>query len=133
MIPTPDQFLAKLAASPADAAAFDRATQRERPHCRTRHEAIIDTLAAVNATIAETQAIKAKLAASKAKLAALEKAKVTNQRLLASLAAAKQARRTTAKPSGKPTIRQQYNAIATPEGREKFRAANWDALYNSPK
>ena len=34
---------------------------------------------------------------------------------------------------GSLTIREQYNAIATPEGREKFRAANWDALLSSPK
>lgn len=34
---------------------------------------------------------------------------------------------------GSLTIREQYNALATPEAREKFRAAHWDALVNSPK
>jgi hypothetical protein len=74
-LPTPEQFLAKLAASPTDAAAFDAATRRERPHCKTRREAVAATLSAVKATLAESAAMKAKLAASKNKLAALESAR----------------------------------------------------------
>jgi hypothetical protein len=74
-LPTPEQFLAKLAASPTDAAAFDAATRRERPHCKTRREAVAATLSVVKATLAESAAMKAKLAASKNKLAALESAR----------------------------------------------------------
>ncbi len=74
-LPTPEQFLAKLTASPTDAAAFDAATRRERPHCKTRREAVAATLSAVKATLAESAAMKAKLAASKNKLAALETAR----------------------------------------------------------
>jgi hypothetical protein len=138
-LPSPQEFLDKLAASPADAAAFDRATQRERPG-KTRREAVAACHALAVATFTEIEANKRKLIAARQKITALEKAKATNQRLRASLAAskvllaAKQARRITAKPAAKaPTIRQQYNAITTPEAREKFRAANWSALLSSPK
>ena len=65
---------------------------------------------------------KHKLIAARAKIAALEAARKS----------APVATRPAARPA-KPTIREQYNAIATPEGREKFRAANWDALLSSPK
>ena len=137
-LPSPQEFLDKLAASPADAAAFDRATQRERPG-KSRREAVAACHALAVATFTEIEANKRKLIAARQRIAALEQAKLTNERLRASLAAtkvlvaAKQARRITAKPTGKPTIREQYNAITTPEGREKFRAANWEALYNSSK
>jgi hypothetical protein len=137
-LPTPDQFLAKLTADPQAAADFDRATQRERPG-KTRREAVEACHRLATTTLAEIELNKSKLALARQKVAALEQAKLTNARLRASLAAtkvlvaAKQARRITAKPTGKPTIREQYNAITTPEGREKFRAANWEALYNSSK
>jgi chromosome segregation ATPase len=85
-LPTVDQFLAKLAANPADAAEFDEHTRRERPHCKTRREAVEATLAAVQATLAENQAAKATLDAKKAKQAALETARVTHARLTAELA-----------------------------------------------
>ena len=106
---------------------------------KSRTEAAQAMLNVVTATQSENASRRNLLAARKAKIVALEAAKVANQRLRASLAAskalvaAKQARRTTAKPSGKPTIRQQYNALATPEARQKFRAANWSALLSSPK
>ena len=87
-LPSPDQFLAKLAADPAAAAAFDRATQRDTPG-RSRKDAVVATLAAVTATITANAALKAQVAASKAKLAALETAKITNARLKSSLAIAR--------------------------------------------
>jgi hypothetical protein len=80
-LPTPEEFLARLAASPTDAAAFDEATHRERPHCKTRREAVVATLSAVKATLADNAAMKAKLAASKNKLVALETARATAARL----------------------------------------------------
>jgi hypothetical protein len=136
MIPTVTQALERLQQNPREAAQFDACS----PPGTTRREAVVATLAAFAAKRAENEAMRAKLLAARQKVAAFEKAKATNQRLRASLAAskvllaAKQARRITAKPAAKaPTIRQQYNAITTPEGREKFRAANWDALYNSAK
>ena len=119
MIPTLAQALERLQQNPREAAQFDACS----PPGTTRREAVIATLAAFAAKRAENAAMRAKLVAARQKIAALEKAKVTNQRLWASLAAskalvaAKQARRTTAKPSGKLTIRQQYNAIATPDMR----------------
>ena len=97
-LPSPDQFLAKLAADPAAAAAFDRATQRDTPG-RSRKDAVVATLAAVTATITANAALKAQVAASKAKLAALETAKITNARLKSSLAIA---RGKLAKPSPAP-------------------------------
>jgi hypothetical protein len=69
-LPTVNQFLAKLEASPADAAEFDRYAGG-----RTRRQAVEATLAAVKATLAENEASKAKLAATKAKQAALEAAR----------------------------------------------------------
>jgi hypothetical protein len=76
-LPTPDQFLAKLEASPADAAAFDKLAGG-----KTRRQAVEDTLAAVTATITATAALKAQVAASKAKLAALEAAKLSQSNLM---------------------------------------------------
>jgi hypothetical protein len=69
-LPTPQEFLAKLEASPADAAAFDKLAGG-----KTRREAVEDTLAAVSATITAAAALKAQVAASKAKIAALETAR----------------------------------------------------------
>ncbi len=69
-LPSPQEFLAKLAASPADAAVFDKLAGG-----KTRREAVEATLAAVTATITATAALKAQVAASKAKLAALEAAR----------------------------------------------------------
>jgi hypothetical protein len=134
MIPTVTQALERLQQNPREAARFDA----NNPG-KTRRAAVEATLAAFAAKRAENEAMRAKLVAARQKIAALETAKLANERLRASLAAskvlvaAKQARRITAKPTGKLTIRQQYNAITTPEGREKFRAANWSALLSSPK
>jgi hypothetical protein len=72
MLPTPQEFLNRLAANPADAAEFDRYAQG-----RTRAQAVEDTLTAVKASLAENAALKAKLAATKAKQAALERAKIS--------------------------------------------------------
>jgi hypothetical protein len=69
-LPTPDQFLAKLEASPADAAAFDKLAGG-----KTRRQAVEATLAAVSATITAAASLKAQVAASKAKIAALEAAR----------------------------------------------------------
>jgi hypothetical protein len=80
-LPTPEEFLAKLTASPTDAAAFDAATRRERPHCKTRREAVAATLSAVKATLAESAAMKAQLATKRQKIAALESARATAGRL----------------------------------------------------
>ncbi len=80
-LPTPEQFLAKLAASPTDAAAFDAATRRERPHCKTRREAVAATLSAVKATLADNAAMKAQLATKRQKITALEAARAINSRL----------------------------------------------------
>jgi hypothetical protein len=97
-LPSPQEFLDKLAASPAAAAAFDRATQRERPG-KSRREAVAACHALATTTLAEIELNKSKLALARQKIASLEKAKATNQRLRASLAAsktllaAKQARR----------------------------------------
>ena len=87
-LPSPDQFLAKLAAAPAAAAAFDRATQRDTPG-KSRKEAVVATLAAVTATITANAALKAQVAAARQKIAALETAKITNARLKSSLAIAR--------------------------------------------
>ena len=135
MIPTVTQALERLQQNPREAAQFDACS----PPGTTRREAVVATLAAFAAKRAENEAMRAKLIAARQKIAALEAAKLTNARLRSSLAAskaivaAKQARRTTAKPSAKPTIRHQYAALASPEAREKFRAANWAALLSSPK
>jgi sugar diacid utilization regulator len=87
-LPSPQEFLDKLAASPAAAAAFDRATQRERPG-KSRREAVAACHALAVATFTEIEANKRKLIAARQKIAALEQAKLTNQRLRASLAATK--------------------------------------------
>jgi hypothetical protein len=128
-LPTPEQFLAKLAASPADAAAFDKFAGG-----KTRREAVEATLTAVTATITANAASKAKVAASKAKVAALEKAKLTNQRLRTSLAAtkalvsAKQARRPAQPESAAAT----YSRLSRtdPIAAHKFYQENRLAILN---
>ncbi len=100
-LPTPDQFLAKLAASPADAAAFDKFAG-----AKTRREAVENTLAAVTATITANAALKAQVAASKAKLAAIYAAKLSQSNLM----------KTTSPPTKAPTITASHTAasFATP-------------------
>jgi hypothetical protein len=97
-LPSPQEFLAKLTADPQAAADFDRATHRERPG-KTRREAVEACHRLATTTLAEIELNKSKLALARQKVAAFEKAKATNARLRASLAAsktllaAKQARR----------------------------------------
>ena len=120
-LPSPQQFLEKLNADPAAAAAFDLATQRERPG-KSRREAVADCHRLATATLAEIELNKRKLVIARAKIAALE--------------AARKSAPVATRPAARPatlTIRDQYNALATPEAREKFRAANWSALLSSPK
>jgi hypothetical protein len=80
-LPTPDQFLAKLAASPTAAAAFDAATRRESPG-KTRREAVEACHKLATATLTANAALKAQVAASKAKVAALEVAKLSQSNLM---------------------------------------------------
>lgn len=97
-LPSPEQFLAKLEADPAAAAAFDAATRRESPG-KTRREAVADCHRLATATLAEIELNKRKLAAARQKIAALEAARITNSRLKSSLAIA---RGKLAKPSPAP-------------------------------
>jgi hypothetical protein len=83
-----EEGLRRLEANPAAAAKFDAATKRERPHCKTRREAVVAVLAAVNAIQGEIIANRMRLEAAKNKLATLEAAKATNARLTAELTAA---------------------------------------------
>jgi len=71
-LPTVDQALEKLAANPAEAAAFDACYQGQG---KTRREAVLATLAAMRATIAEADAKRQLLTAKREKIALLEKAK----------------------------------------------------------
>ena len=80
-LPSPQEFLAKLAADPQAAAAFDRATQRDTPG-RSRLEAVTDCHKLATATLAEIELNKSKLAAAKAKIAALEAAKLSQFNLM---------------------------------------------------
>ncbi len=84
-LPSPDQFLAKLASDPAAAAAFDRATQRDTPG-KSRKDAVHACHRLATTTLAEIAANKAKLIAARQKIAALEAARITNSRLRSSLA-----------------------------------------------
>jgi hypothetical protein len=132
-LPSPQEFLDKLAASPADAAAFDRATQRERPG-KTRRESVAACHALAVATFAEIEANKRKLIAARQKITALEKAKLANQRLRTSLAAtkalvsAKQARRPAQPESAAAT----YSRLSRtdPIAAHKFYQQNRLAILN---
>ena len=75
-LPTPEEFLAKLTASPTDAAAFDRCAPG-----LTRRAHVESVLAVVKATLAESAAMKAQLATKRQKIAALESARATAGRL----------------------------------------------------
>lgn len=75
MLPTTDQFLAALAANPQDAIDFDRATKRERPHCKTRRDAVEATLSAVRSKIDEQAARLSRITATKARVVAVQHAK----------------------------------------------------------
>lgn len=97
-LPSPEQFLAKLEADPAAAAAFDAATRRESPG-KTRREAVAACHRLATTTLAALEVNKAKLAAARQKIAALEAARITNSRLKSSLAIA---RGKLAKPSPAP-------------------------------
>jgi hypothetical protein len=106
-LPTPDQFLAKLAASPADAAAFDAATRRESPG-KTRREAVEACHKLATATLTANAALKAQVAASKAKVAALEAARKSQP--------TSSFMKTTPLPTKAPTITASHTAasFATP-------------------
>lgn len=121
MLPTPYQFLTRLEASPADAAAFDQATRRELPHCKTRREAVEAVLNAVRATIAESAALKTKLAASKTKLAALEVAKLKNQRLKAELTLSKNRLEKLKSAPAKPNVLEIYSSLTGQAKRDFLR------------
>ena len=116
-LPSVSEYMAKLASNPQVAAEFAAATPG-----RSRLEAVTACHKLATTTLAELAANKRKLVIARAKIAALEAARKS----------APVATRPAARPA-KPTIRQQYNALSTPEGREKFRAANWAALLSSPK
>ena len=87
-LPSPQEFLAALEADQKAAAAFDLATQRERPG-KSRREAVETCHRLATATLAEIELNKRKLVIARAKIAALESAKLTNARLRSSLAATK--------------------------------------------
>jgi hypothetical protein len=73
-LPSVSEYMAKLAASPTAAAAFDAATRRESPG-KTRREAVEACHKLATATLTANAALKAQVAASKAKVAALEAAR----------------------------------------------------------
>ena len=77
-LPSPQEFLAALAADPQAAAAFDAATRRESPG-KSRREAVETCHQLATATLAEIELNKSKLAAAKAKIAALEAARKFQQ------------------------------------------------------
>jgi hypothetical protein len=129
-IPTVDQALAALAANPAEFRAFEKNRAIEAPGM-SRRAAVEKALDALRARRSATaSAGTATNLREEARLAAIELARAAAA--LRSRKSAPVATRPAARPA-KPTIREQYNAITTPEGREKFRAANWSALLSSPK
>ena len=91
-LPTTEDFLRKLEANPAEAAAFDACYQGQG---KTRREAVLATLAAMRATIAEADAKRQLLTAKREKIALLEKAKA---------AAAMQGERERARRSVSPIV-----------------------------
>lgn len=126
-LPTPDQFLAKLAADPQAAAAFDAATRRDSPG-KTRREAVEACHRLAAATLAEIELNKSKLIAARAKIAALEVARTTNARLKSSPAIA---RGKVAVPSPAPVsltpLLDSFNGMAG-SGRTTFYQKNERAI-----
>ena len=78
---TTEEALRRFEADPINAAAFDAATRRERPHCKTRREAVVATLGAITALQAENDAKREQLRLARQKIAALETAKAAAARL----------------------------------------------------
>lgn len=136
-MPSVEQYLAKLEADPAAAAAFDAATRREMPQAASRREAVAATLEAIKAAQNELKATREKLIAAKNRLAALEVAKAKNERLRAELAATRA--RLAAKrcrPASKPapasgTVYEKYVALkkTDPQAATKFFIKNRKSIY----
>ena len=94
-LPTTEDFLRKLEANPAEAAAFDAATRRERPHCKNRREAAAHLLAAI-------QAKQAVLAASNEKQRQALRAARELEKAAAAMQATRAAERERARRSVSP-------------------------------
>ena len=91
-LPTPEEALRRFEKNPEAAAAFDRATRRERPECKTRREAIvacINDLASLKTKESEAKALRAKVVAAKAEIARLERVKAAIPQLKEKVATAK--------------------------------------------
>ena len=73
-LPSPQEFLNKLAADPQAAAAFDAATRRESPG-KSRREAVEACHRLAVTTLSEIELNKRKLLIARAKIAALEAAR----------------------------------------------------------
>jgi hypothetical protein len=134
-LPTPEQFLAKLAASPTDAAAFDAATRRERPHCKTRREAVVATLGAIDALQAENVAKLEQLRLARQKIASIESAKAINSRLKAELAHVR-ARIVTLKTKPAPVapnVLAVYQAMPAGQAKADFLRKNAVAIQSAAK